>query len=403
MAWMPGASRVQTFSGNGHREAVDILVVHTTEGSSWPGYNGGGYAPHVTLKHTGSIRQHIDTARSAKALVNRSGGVQTNNAGALQAECIGSCDRAYAQRHGLFYWPEATDDDLEPLARFMAWAHTEHGIPLTTRGLKFSGSNAYGVNAPQRMSFAEWRAFSGVCGHQHVPENDHWDPGAMPVARAVELARRLVNAGSIPSGGTSAPAPDPARPWRTSPRVSGFSETEVRRIQATLAGFDLDLGRYGIDGSYGDDTGRAVQQLQRELHITPTDGIYGPGTEQGVMTIREDIDYIKRIAIENQSRIGEIPGKVLDAPVILDGIDKGKKSNLRRKIQWQHNDYRATLAAIAGAQAAVIKAVQETGKAQGLTDAQLEKVATAAADAATRVSAEDVADQLEVTVSHTKG
>ena len=55
MAWMPGASREQTFSGNRHREPVNIIVVHTTEGGSWPGYNGGGYAPHVTLRHTGPI------------------------------------------------------------------------------------------------------------------------------------------------------------------------------------------------------------------------------------------------------------------------------------------------------------------------------------------------------------
>lgn len=254
MAWMPGASREQTFSGNRHREPVNIIVVHTTEGGSWPGYNGGGYAPHVTIRHTGPIRQHIDTAFSAKALVNLPGGVQTNNAGALQVECIGSCDRAYARRHGLFYWPEATDDDLEPLARFMAWAHTEHGVPLTTRGLRFSGTNAYGVNASQRMSFAEWREFSGVCGHQHVPENDHWDPGTMPVARAVELARRIVNGVRIPGGGTSVPRPTVPAGLVVDGR---FGRVTVRALQEWL---NAEHGAgLVVDGKAGRKTWRALQ------------------------------------------------------------------------------------------------------------------------------------------------
>jgi hypothetical protein len=33
------------------------------------------------------------------------------------------------------------------------------------------------------MSAAEWDTFTGWCGHQHIPENDHTDPGALPIAR----------------------------------------------------------------------------------------------------------------------------------------------------------------------------------------------------------------------------
>ena len=29
------------------------------------------------------------------------------------------------------------------------------------------------------MTDQEWDQFGGVCGHQHVPENTHWDPGAI--------------------------------------------------------------------------------------------------------------------------------------------------------------------------------------------------------------------------------
>lgn len=206
MPWMPGASRAQTFSGNRHRAKISKIVLHTTEGSSWPGYGGGGSAPHFTVHRDGTIRQHISTGYASKALVNRPGGVQTNNAGVIQIEYIGSCDRAYASKHGLFFTEDASDQDLAGLARVLAWIHETHGVPLTAHGLSWPTSNAAYRTAPQRMSYSKWNSYRGVCGHTHVPENDHWDPGAFPVARLLALA----GAGpSIPSGGTSVPVPAP--------------------------------------------------------------------------------------------------------------------------------------------------------------------------------------------------
>lgn len=303
MAIMPGASRVQKFSGNRHKRPVSKIVLHTTEGSSWPGYGGGGSAPHFTVHRDGTIRQHIDTAYSAKALVNRSGGVETNNGGVIQIEFIGSCDRAWARKHGLFFTEGATDKDLAGLARVLAWISKTHGVPLTATGLRWPTSNAAYATAPQRMSYSAWNAYRGVCGHTHVPENDHWDPGAFPIARLLKLA-----GGSTPAaGGGSSPlvTGSAGKAWTESPRVNGFSRAEIKEIQGVLLGFDLDLGRWGADGKYGDTTGEAVQTLQAELHITPTDGIYGPGTEKAVMTIREDIDYIKRVTVRNQEKIDE--------------------------------------------------------------------------------------------------
>jgi hypothetical protein len=39
------------------------------------------------------------------------------------------------------------------------------------------------------MSGAQWQGFSGVCGHMHVPENDHGDPGAIDFPRIIALAQ----------------------------------------------------------------------------------------------------------------------------------------------------------------------------------------------------------------------
>lgn len=326
MAIMPGASRVQKFSGNTHRAAVGKIVLHTTEGGSWPGYGGGGSAPHFTVHRDGTIRQHIDTAYAAKALVNRSGGVQTNNGGVIQIEFIGSCDRAYARKHGLFFTEGATDKDLAGLARVLAWISKTHGVPLTATGLRWPTSNAAYATAPQRMSYSAWNAYRGVCGHTHVPENDHWDPGAFPIARLLKLA-----GGSAPAaGGGSSPlvTGSAGKAWTESPRVNGFSRAEIKEIQGVLLGFDLDLGRWGADGKYGDTTGEAVQTLQAELHITPTDGIYGPGTEKAVMTIKSDIAEIKK----NTSSITRDDKQVSLRQELAD--TKTTVLELRKELDW---------------------------------------------------------------------
>jgi hypothetical protein len=45
--------------------------------------------------------------------------------------------------------------------------------------------DAAGVNhTPRnRMSVEEWKVFSGWCGHQHVPSESHWDPGAINISQ----------------------------------------------------------------------------------------------------------------------------------------------------------------------------------------------------------------------------
>lgn len=257
MAIMPGASRVQKFSGNRHKAKIDKIVLHTTEGGSWPGYNGGGNAPHFTVHRGGRIRQHIDTAYSAKALVNRRGGVETNNDGCIQIEFIGSCDRAYAKRHKLFFVEDATDEDFEGLAKVLAWIHQEHGVVLSTRDLVWSDTNAAYATAPQRMSFKEWRDFTGVCGHAHVPENDHWDPGKMDVDRVLVLARRLLSGGGVPAGGASAPAARPS---------SGKLAVDGRWGQATTRALQKRL-KVTQDGRAGSDTWKALQRLVKAPYV----------------------------------------------------------------------------------------------------------------------------------------
>ncbi|MBQ1164434.1 collagen-like protein, partial [Streptomyces sp. A73] len=40
-----------------------------------------------------------------------------------------------------------------------------------------------------RMSYSKWNNYRGHCGHQHVPENAHGDPGAFPMAAILNAAK----------------------------------------------------------------------------------------------------------------------------------------------------------------------------------------------------------------------
>jgi hypothetical protein len=57
------------------------------------------------------------------------------------------------------------------------------------------------------MSFAQWEAFKGVCGHMHVPENLHGDPGAIDFPKLIALAKGQ----TVPEEGDM---PTPADVWK---------------------------------------------------------------------------------------------------------------------------------------------------------------------------------------------
>jgi hypothetical protein len=210
---IPGASQTY-FYGTGRYSGSDMEVncgvVHTTEGRSLPSYNGGAMAPTVTgVPDIAAKRirwyQHYDVDESARALANKLGGVDTNTANAFQVELVGTCDAKHStvwdgKRAGVdyIYWPGAPDWALAEVAWLVRWLHDYHRVPLTcVRDWLAYGKDprrpgvtpaSYGAS-PARMTHTQWRAFTGWCGHQHVPENDHGDPGSMNFARVIQLAK----------------------------------------------------------------------------------------------------------------------------------------------------------------------------------------------------------------------
>lgn len=163
--WHPDARRVGvvspagSFSGGPPR-----LVWHTTEGYGLPSYSGSN--PHFTIDpETGVLYQHQSVEGTARALVNASGGVETNSRSSIQVEIIGFAGQSQT-------WDEEAYGHLAELAR---WIEKHCGVAREC-GVSFAGAGA-----TPHMSNDKWLGYAGHCGHQHVPENAHWDPGAFRI------------------------------------------------------------------------------------------------------------------------------------------------------------------------------------------------------------------------------
>lgn len=161
-------------------------VLHTTEGATYTGarqaYIANKSAPHFTVTFEGGIfraRQHIPLNKAAKALRNLSGGVETNRVRCIQIEIVG-----YAANSGAFPGPY-----LDQLGYLMRWI--EANTTIKREAPTFYGQDAdftlATANARQRFSNDQWLHFNGWCGHQHVPENTHWDPGAINIQHLLNV------------------------------------------------------------------------------------------------------------------------------------------------------------------------------------------------------------------------
>jgi hypothetical protein len=189
---------------------VNVAVLHTTEGIGLPNYDGGSMAPNLTAVADMAAKQlrwhqHFDIDRSSRALRNLAGGVQTNTLNVVQTEFDGTCDYSKRNNWGsriagkdYIYWGDPPDWALRDAADYLRWLNANHSVPLSgpLMWLTYGPDSrrpgitpaSYGAS-PARMTFAQWNAFKGICGHQHVPENDHGDPGSLPFTKLIALAK----------------------------------------------------------------------------------------------------------------------------------------------------------------------------------------------------------------------
>lgn len=149
------------------------LLLHTIEGSvegALSMYGRGTGCPHFTVSLNRQIFwQHVPLNRSAYALVNLSGGTETNRDNVIQVEIEGWAK--YGADHDLNWYISLVFQVIQPILAAVP------GIAVNFPEGGFVGS--YADAKKVRMSAAEWDSFSGILGHQHAPENTHWDPGAL--------------------------------------------------------------------------------------------------------------------------------------------------------------------------------------------------------------------------------
>jgi len=272
-------------------DAPSRIVIHTTETARLPGYREGAFAPHFTIgvgdpgslprEEPGKVRiwQHISLDRTASALKHNPGTIETNHMGAhcIQIECvtyIGDQEQAgIVGNKGKF--PKALSRALAGLVEEITAVLGD--INLNVYPQKWSASGSYGENAAQRLSETEWESFNGICGHEHVPNNKHWDPGAFDIEQFMTYINTTRATTPAP---TTIAAPDATVAPESAPPLLfhvGDSDPRVRLICGVLQG--LGYGDLTADDLYDSAVARAVEQFQQDLGAR-IDGIWGPRTHR---------------------------------------------------------------------------------------------------------------------------
>jgi hypothetical protein len=275
----PGASTAHWYQSKFSSDAMEtnVVVWHSTEGTTLPDYDGGSVAPNLTAVPDFKAEkllwyQHFDFDRSSRALLNLTGGVETNTLNVVQVEVVGTCDpvahkKWAGSRH--LYMPSLPDWVIRDLAAFARWAHDTNGVPLVS-GLEFKAYDAsYGARNGVRMSASRWESFHGHCGHQHVPENDHGDPGAFPMAAI--LAAAGARSAHPPAGSSGAVKPkvslarliDAARKDPKAAQGHASHPADVKPLEAALLKLGYLSAGYAGDGAFGSTTVAAYAKWQK--------------------------------------------------------------------------------------------------------------------------------------------
>jgi hypothetical protein len=279
--WLSVAEIISCTKGGGTYDGSPYrFVIHTTEGD--PGSVDGcrnmaqnhGSPPqlwyHPTLRWLG---QGLPLSRSAYALAHPSGTPNTNTAGAIQVEVFGFA----ADTPG---WDVQCDnlgtDVLGPILA-AGWPINTAQVAPTT------GNDGYGTDGAVRFDQGTWAGWAGVCCHSNVPNNDHWDAGAIDLARVVRAA-----------GGTPAPMPTPPPPGeapafpyppdhylgtaRPDPAChSGYYASDQPNVTTWQAQMSRRGWTISVDGQYGPQSEGVCRQYQAEKGLA-VDGLVGPQT-----------------------------------------------------------------------------------------------------------------------------
>lgn len=166
-----GFEGLRPFKSGGGKPKV---ILHTVEGPkpNWAALKKG--IPHYTYDSDGMVYQHLHLDVAAYTLANIGDGPSPNSdAGVvIQIEMAGYAKDSATR-------PDAWYARLKELLEYICDAvDCPYEFPLT-----FVGDEAYGVDGVARIPWDNYTRLSGIIGHQHVPKNDHWDPGKLDVGK----------------------------------------------------------------------------------------------------------------------------------------------------------------------------------------------------------------------------
>jgi len=149
-------------------------VLHTTEGNSIGDAistfrSNNNDFPHFTIDpKSGKVVQHISLTVGSRALSDH--GVAANASHAIQIEIVGFAKDTPTWGAGQLMFIRSVMRQIEGL------------VPIPQRsGLQFLDAAGVNRNPKNRMNAGQWASFAGWCGHQHVPGESHWDPGAIDI------------------------------------------------------------------------------------------------------------------------------------------------------------------------------------------------------------------------------
>jgi hypothetical protein len=208
------------------------IVLHTTEGDTLEGAIGALETHHsqshfvVGRSQDGSYKivQLIDTARASKSLRNDAGGVQTNKDSAIQIEMVGRAGKP-------------KDQQMLALCRqLLRWIEATHFVPrLWPNGFCVPAVNGNDAGHHNRDAHT-WDTQGGYYGHEHVPENQHWDPALtkeetefLMADEAVAIVPEPTAASALPQFKVSGVTPDTLnlRATPNGPKVGEIAEGAV--------------------------------------------------------------------------------------------------------------------------------------------------------------------------------
>lgn len=174
-SWHPDAKQIRlpdagSFLGGGKK-----IVYHTTEGSSVDGavsaLRSANAASHFVIDAHGKrpeLVQLVPLNLAARSLAHPSG-PETNRANAIQIEIVGFAREAHD-------WSDRTYSNIADLTR---WISRVFGVPHRCKV-------SFKVSGAAKLSGQDFYEYAGLIGHQHVPGNDHTDPGDFRVGKILE-------------------------------------------------------------------------------------------------------------------------------------------------------------------------------------------------------------------------